>query len=297
MGLKTNTESLSSPEFNLTSISVIGNQVSFISTLLATMKRELLYYWRYKFNLVSGIFNNLIYVFTFAVLAVGLNFRSSSFITNNASSFDNISLFLLSGALLIFLSSAALWDPINTINNELYNGTLEYVFSTPSSRTGYFTGAILATLIIQSIGLLPFFVAIIFIGTSISNLIPIILVLLISMVGFVGIGMMISTTAILWKRTTAIVQLISMALQFLVGGFIPVQSFPVYLQWISFLFPQTFAYDLIRYYAFNGTWVTLAPPIYEWLILIVSTPIYFIFSKSLFLKTEKYAKRQGLHLL
>jgi len=56
-------------------------------------------------------------------------------------------------------------------------------------------------------------------------------------------------------------------------------------------------FNASRYFTFKENWPTLIPVYWEWTILILSIPFYFILSRFLLNKVEKHSKENGLHLL
>ena len=115
---------------------------SFLSTIKTTMIRDIRIVKRYKVNLLGGLMQVTIYIFIFSLFASAATFRGMDL------SSSEIYTFYLSGMTLMFFGEVVLYSTVNTVNKELYNGTLEFVYSSPSSRYAYFLGGILADFLI-----------------------------------------------------------------------------------------------------------------------------------------------------
>ncbi len=235
-------------------------------------------------------------VFAFYIFGNAVSFRTLDTVEGTARA-SSVFLFFISGILLVIMIDIALWMPLNTVTNDLYNGTLEYLYSTPFSRFSYFLGTIVASAILRMLFLAPVIGGIVFFGELTDEVWTLLLVVLVTTASLIGVGIIIGLSAILWKETSGIVQILGMLFQFIAGAFIPVQSFPEWLKWIAYIFPQTFAFDLSRYYTFRGNWPTLLPIFWEWMILLLSIPFYFLLSFKLLKRVETHARNQGLHLI
>ncbi len=73
-------------------------------------------------------------------------------------------------------------------------------------------------------------------------------------------------------------------------------------QYLAYLLPYTWGYDLIRFYSFRGAgttspWKTILPIAWEWAILLVYAILYTLLSRYLLGRAEQLAKRSGLHII
>ena len=113
----------------------------------------------------------------------------------------------------------------------------------------------------------------------------------------VSVGVLVAMAAVLWKNVNSITAIVVMLINFVAGGFLPVSTLPTAAKYFAYLLPFTWGLDLVRYYAFNQTWETLLPIEYELLILGINALVYGFLSIFLLGKTERYAKKNGLHLI
>ena len=56
--------------------------------------------------------------------------------------------------LLLVFNGPTLWGPIQAVTSDLYNGTLEYLYSNPGSRYAYYVGTVLTEVITSDVLLL-----------------------------------------------------------------------------------------------------------------------------------------------
>jgi ABC-2 type transport system permease protein len=197
----------------------------------------------------------------------------------------------------MMFQNTALYVPVNSTKRDLYNGTLEYVYSGPNSRFAYLLGSTVADSIVRLIYVIPM-ILVFFIYTRVTvNVVGVLAVMVIFVITVAFIGVLISLTAIMWKQVNNFIAILGILLQFVGGAFLPIQTFPVYVQWIAFLLPFTYAYDLVRYYAFGGNYQTILPLELEWLLLFVNLFLYYFLAKVMLKKVEYYAKNNGLHII
>ncbi len=63
---------------------------------------------------------------------------------------------------------------------------------------------------------------------------------------FLGVGMIYASLALLWKKVSGVIQVLSFVEQFFCGVFLPVRLIPVGLRWFAYALPQTWAIDGVR---------------------------------------------------
>lgn len=251
---------------------------------------------RYRGQLIANVIQLALFTFFFAAFALAVNFRGEQFTQFGE---QEIFLFFLTGLTLLFLQGTALWVPLQSVERDLKNGTLEYLYFTPNSKYGYYLGYVLGSSVLPLImGIIPLTMLIFLLyEVSLEALFLIALVVLFTIGTLTAFGIMIALMGVLWKNITGIAGILNIAFQFLSGAFIPISTLPEFLQIVSWLLPFTWAYDLIRYYSYNGSWVTILPVELEWLILGIFLVFYTILAKFLLKKVERYSKAKGLHLL
>jgi ABC-type multidrug transport system permease subunit len=160
---------------------------------------------------------------------------------------------------------------------------------------GYLVGSVITNVLIAFI---PLFTLLIwYADLQLPNITMILLTMTILMFSLLSIGIIVSLSVILFKQVQALVSLLGVIMQFFTGAFIPINSLPQMLAPIAYLFPHTWAYELIRYYSFDGNWNLILPLELNWLLLVFFTVFYTIVALFLQKKVIKHAKQKGLHIL
>jgi ABC-2 type transport system permease protein len=227
------------------------------------------------------------------------------YIVSTSASFRGLNLsqkgihtFYLAGMTLIFYGSAIFESPVRTVQDELYNGTLEFVYSTPTNRYAYYVGAIIGKQILFTTFYIPAFVILLLVADiETINIAFMVGVSMLFILSIISLGVLVAMAAVLWKNVNSITAIIVTLINFVAGGFLPVSTLPTFGRYIAYLLPFTWGLDLVRYYAFNRNWDTLLPIEYELIILGINALFYGFLSILLLGKTEKYSKKKGLHLI
>lgn len=258
--------------------------------LKAAITKELAIFSRYIPNLVGTVLQLSLRVVFFLFF--------SGFTTYNGQAIlggKDLFLFFGSALLLYVFYSTAIWAPLNSVNTDLYNGTLEYIYIMPSSKFLYYFGTGLSNVMINMLFFIPMFVFItIYSGASLQNAF---LVLLCSMAGVlncISLGVMISLLGIVWKQVSSITGILAVMFEFLAGAYAPVQQYPDIVKWIAYALPFTWGYDLARHYLLGAAWHTLAPISAEWAVYLSMAVCYTCISVFLMGKIQKKVMRSGL---
>jgi len=261
----------------------------------ATMIKGLQVARRYLPNLIGSFVGLAMRVLFFLLIAQTANFATSE---QTAIGGRNLFLFFQGGLLLLVFNGPTLWGPINAVTSDLYNGTLEYLYSNPGSRYAYYVGAVLTEVVISLVIFVPFYLFLVWYAQAGAvNMALILLVCAVVLVALTAMGVMIALLALLWRQVTSIAQVLGMLFEFLGGAYLPVSNFPQPLQYLAYLLPYTWGYDLIRYYSFDRNWQTLQPVWLEWTILAVYAVTFTLVSRRLLRRAEHYAKRTGFNII
>lgn len=264
----------------------------FFTVVSATILKDLRITRRYIPNLIGNIVQLAIRVLFFLLLSSAASFHGS----NNLSG-QCLFIFFICSMLLWVLIGTALQTPLNAVNSDLMNGTLEYLYTNPISRYAYYFGTVIAGALVNMAFFIPFFSLLAFLtGASLSKMVMILLVCLLALASLIAFGVMIALLALLWRQVTAIAGVVHILFEFIAGAYLPVEKFPTILQYIAYFIPFTWGYDLIRYYSLKG-WHPLLPITMEWLILGAFALVYTVISVVLLKKVETHSKRNGLHLI
>lgn len=274
----------------------LSKPISFTRVILSSIRMNLKIALRYKADLFGGFIEIILLVGIMVLFAGALIFKGTSL---ESFTQDQTLIFYLATVLILSLGSIALWYPLQIVERDMTNGTIEILFFSPSSKYGYFFGAVLSHAILKfSLFFIPAFILMYFMsGASLASMAMVMLMTGVILVTFISMGIIIGLAGIIWKETAGIVTILGVLFQFLGGGFFPVQAFPEPLPNLSLLIPYTYAFDLIRFYTLEGVWTPLLPIEIEILIMLFYAGIYLMISVYLLKKVEKHAKNKGLHLI
>ncbi len=274
-------------------MSVNTHSSGFFAVMVNTVRKDIRISFRYRANFIAGLVEVTLLVVSFFVLSLALDFRTDLFFDGDSPP-NALFLFFLSGIMVMIFQSSALFTPLNRINRDLYNGTLEYIYSTPASRYAYYVGGIVSDLLVRQIFFLPM-LGLLLLLTSVNPMLLLTLVTFFIMV--TSLGIVLSMVALHFKQVQNIVGIFQILFQFLGGAFIPVQTMPGFLRWISYLLPFSYAYDLVRYYSFNSSWIPILPVVTEWGLLVLSSVLFLVTSIFVLKFSENRVRRSGLNLL
>ncbi len=277
------------------SVRSLSEPISPLYITYATVIKGLHVARRYVPNLIGSFVGLAVRIVFFLLIANAATFSNSQ---EGTITGRDLFLFFQGALLLLVFNGPTLWGPIQAVTADLYNGTLEYLYSNPGSRYAYYIGTVLSEVVISMVVFIPFYIFLVFTSrTGPFNMFMILLVCCVTLVVLTAMGVMIALLALLWRQVTSIANVLGMLFEFLGGAYLPVSSFPQPLQWLAFLIPYTWGYDLIRYYSFGGDWETLAPVWLEWIILGVFAVVFTVLSRDLLQRSERRAKRYGLHII
>lgn len=267
------------------------------NTLKATVIKDLQMQVRYRAEFLGAIVGLAIRVLYFALLSNVISISASESLNRELSGPD-VFVFFIGAVMLFVFNDAALGAPLGAVSRDLYNGTLEFLYTNPFSRYVYYVGTVLSVLIVSQIVFLPLFFVLVFIsGAALGNMLMVLLVCLLLLLVLVPMGVMVALLGLLWRQVGSVVGILFFSFEFLSGAYLPISALPTGIQYVSYFLPFTWVYDLIRYYSFDGNWNTILPVAQEWGILIVFLIVFVSLSRYLLKKVEYMTKRQGLHLI
>ena len=183
--------------------------------------------------------------------------------------------FLLPGVLSMTMFMSSMMTMGNTIAGERERGELARLFMTPTSISTVISGKIISQVVremIQAI-ILIFSAFVIFNVVINGNVLLLFLLMLISVLCFVGFGMMISATSKTQEDYIQIVMPIAMPMMFICGVFFPKETMPWILQKISYLLPLTYSNDAVRAIMLQGAGIEAIA--FDLVVLLAFTVIFF----------------------
>jgi ABC-2 type transport system permease protein len=291
---------ITSSEKNILPVQSLSRPVSPLAITLATLRKNLQITVRYLPNLLGMLVEITVRALFFLLFSnvISVNGREMSGV---AMTGHNLYIFLLGSLVLFVFTRSTLWGPINAVTSDLYNGTLEYLYSSPGSRYAYYVGVVLSEVTVSLVVFIPLFILLVVIsGVDLSSLLLMLLASATVLVSLTAMGIMIGLLALLWRQVGSIASVLGILFEMLAGAYLPLSAFPAGVRVFSYLLPFTWGYDLLRYYSFGAqgaAWQTILPVWQEWGVVVVFALVFTAVSRYLLRRAERLAKRQGLSVL
>ncbi|MDQ2982325.1 MAG: ABC transporter permease [Actinomycetota bacterium] len=208
---------------------------------------------------------------------------------------DRLTTILLIGAVIWSYLGIVFEIMIETVAWERWEGTIEYTFMAPLSRSVHLIGMGIFAVIYGVIraGIVFGAIAALFgLHMPNANFVSALTLVAIASVSFIGIGMMTAVLPLISPEKGTQIGFVAQGLMLVVSGvYYPVSVLPEAMQWIAKISPATYALRGMRSAILDGAgigavWGDIWPLI---VIGIVSIPIgLFVFTAG-----EKHAKRHG----
>jgi ABC-2 type transport system permease protein len=268
---------------------------------MSTLARELRVSYAFverNFNLVKRYWALEVAWFIYSLthsLAMGFIGAGMARVSGQPVNADQLVLYLLVGS-LVWSYLAVVFDAIGEmIAWERWEGTIEYTFMAPVSRTTHMVGSclfavvfgLLRTALIMTIVVLFFQL-----DLSRANLLAGAVVLAVASVSFIGLGITASTLPLLFpERGAQMVFIAQTCLLLFSGVYYPLDVMPHWMQAVAQVSPATYALAGIRASLLEGQSVleqagTLLPLL---AMGVVTIPL----GVRIFTLAERYAKRTG----
>jgi ABC-2 type transport system permease protein len=204
---------------------------------------------------------------------------------------------------IVLLIGAVIWSYLGlifevvteTVAWERWEGTIEYTFMAPISRTSHLLGMgpfAVVYGVLRTALLFAVVAAFLDISFRDPQFVSAGLVLLVSSVSFIGIGMMTAVLPLISPEKGTQLGFIAQGLLLVVSGvYYPVSVLPDWMQWISVISPATYTLEGCRAAILNGAgpgavWQDIWP-------LIVIGAIAVPLGLAVFRRGERYAKQHG----
>jgi ABC-2 type transport system permease protein len=191
------------------------------------------------------------------------------------------------GVLFEFLMETVAW--------ERWEGTIEYTFMAPLSRSMHLAGmGVFSVLYGLLRAVFLFTVCVWFFDLSVpdAQFLAALVVLAIASISFLGIGMMTSVLPLISPEKGTQLGWIAQGTLLVVSGvYYPVEVLPTWMQWLAKISPATYALEAARAAILDGQGLsTMWDEIWPLLVIgVVSIPLgLWIFSRG-----ERYAKKHG----
>ena len=191
------------------------------------------------------------------------------------------------GILFEFLTETVAW--------ERWEGTIEYTFMAPLSRSMHLAGqGVFAVLYGLARAVLLFIVVAFFFDLALpdADFLAALVVLVVASVSFIGIGTMTAVLPLISPEKGMQLGFVAQGMLLVVSGvYYPVSVLPTWMEWIAKISPATYALDGIREAILEGQGLsTMWDEIWPLLVIgAASIPLgLWVFGRG-----EQYAKRHG----
>jgi len=218
------------------------------AVLTAIFWKGLKYYLRYPGSFLLVIVTP--FLFALLVLGMGQFVGSEDAASNFAlrTGTTNILVYEILGSAVWMISWVVVEDLGVALRDEQMKGTLEQNFMAPVNRITLLVGLSLTCIVIIS----TVFFAVV--GATVALIMPMELVrlmeaflmLLIGLIPLLGIGFLLAGFVVRFKEPYIITQMVSLLFATLTGTYYPVTILPVWVQFFSYMLPQTYVIDGMR---------------------------------------------------
>ena len=252
----------SNPQISLLMSETLDKLMSEISTQIGTKKVE---------TLVPGVADPAAVVDPFVVETKGI-------VPGNPNYFE----FMAPGIMAMVIMMAAMIGLAGSVSRERELGTMDGILSAPISRLSVVVGKSFALGVRGLLqAALTLILAVLLFGVVVhGNLGIVILLLILTVFSFIGIGLIISAVSSDQETAMTIMMTVMFPMMFLSGAFFPIQQMPMVLQWISKVIPLTYSVEALRKCIVLGTgisgmttevWVMLA---FGAVFLAIAIPVF-----------------------
>ena len=243
--------------------------------------------YRYPANVFFAIAMPIVFVAVGVIFAPLVGADELAMFTGGETSLPRY----LAAGLIIWLISNSSAGLAKAVEAEISWGTLSSNLQTPAPLASIFAGLALSNLLYG--GTMSMIIAVpllVVVPVQHPQLLAVNVAL--AIVLFLGVGMIYASMALLWKKVSGVIQVLSFVEQFFCGVFVPVRLIPVGLRWFAYALPQTWVIDGVRS-ALLGT-EPLAPRITGTGILLVLAAVTNISGLVLPQRAERIVRARGI---
>ncbi|OGO31815.1 MAG: ABC transporter [Chloroflexi bacterium RBG_16_56_11] len=262
-----------------------------MSVATAFLKRDFSLSLSYRLSFFTQIFGIVFSVASFYFLS--RLFGSAMVPQLNQYGGDYFSFVLIGLAFTGYLS-LSITSFAQSIREGQMMGTLEIMLLSPTRLSSILLSSSLWAYLLTTFNVVTYFiVGILIFGFSIgqANFLTAIVVLLLSIVSFSGVGIISAAVILLVKKGDPITAIYGSLSGLLAGVFYPVAVLPDWLEPLSRVLPMTYALDSMRLAMLKG--YTLYQVRFDLLVLVCFALVLTPFSFFVFRKALKRAKMEG----
>ncbi|MBN2501692.1 MAG: ABC transporter permease [Anaerolineales bacterium] len=242
---------------------------SYLGALYAIAKNDWKRYWRYPLNVLSHIFQPIIWLTPvyFMGQAFSVNGQAVGFAGYSGTA-DYMSFILIGSALSNFIS-AVFWGMGYSMKNDMDAGVLETNWMTPVPRPVLLIGRTFTNLLTTTVNsIVTLIIGALLFGFQVSgNIVASLLSILPMLIGLYGFGFAFAALVLVLKDANTLVDMGSFLVDTFSGSRFPIAALPRWLLPVSLAIPLTYGFDAMRSWLL-GTH-TFLPVATEIIILLV----------------------------
>ena len=265
----------------------MGEELNILYLLKAEAVREIILARRYLFEAIASLI--MLYV-TF----MGIYFAVRKLAIGGAD--GTIATYQLVGFILWILAMTAIGVFSDDINNNAVIGVLEQIFLSPNGLLRYIICKALSRTLIQIVPLSVLLI-IVLLSTGIRLILepaPLLIILLLTITGFFGLGLIFGGLVLLYKRIGPVSVMVRGVLLFVTGAIIPIDQFPANLQTAAKFFPMTQGLIMLRKVTVDGTSLLELVQNGDMMLLTINSFAYLVLGLFTFKIMENLSRNKGV---
>lgn len=269
------------------------NLSSHARALFALIRKDWKQYWRYPLNVVSWIFQPLIWLVPIYFMGQAFSVNGKALGFSQYSGTTDFMSFVLLGTVLESFINAVFWGMGYALKNDMDSGVMESNWLTPIPRLLILIGHSVTNLVttaITSLGML-LFGGLIFGFNPSGDVWKAFLPILPMMLGLYGFGFAFAAIVMLMREANTLVDVSSFLVQIFSGSNFPVNALPRFLLPVALALPLTYGLDAVRAHLIGTK--TILPLQLEMLLLVVFMFVMLWIGTTAFKSLERRVRRLG----
>ncbi|MFX1511079.1 MAG: ABC transporter permease [Promethearchaeota archaeon] len=265
--------------------------------------RRIKHHIKYPVNFAGMILSSLLSLALFALFLPILDLD----VVEEATDTRNLAGFMFLGIAFNSFNFVALQGSSMYLESDMQLGKLEYSFTCPISRYKYIFSNALGVTAIQTLFFLPMFaLAHVLVGFhySLLDFCLALFATVIAILVLIQIGVAFSALVLRYTKIYSIFGVTDSIMRFVGGSYVPVQTFPVFLQVFALFLPNIFGIDLLRVHLLHTTPI-LAEFVgdehlaifLEWAILIGEFVLFYLLARIAVQAGERAGLQKGFYRL
>ncbi|MFX0120451.1 MAG: ABC transporter permease [Candidatus Hodarchaeota archaeon] len=268
-----------------------------LATIQAIIYKNIIHMSRYKFDLLFWAVMPVMWVTPLILQGIAFVGGTTSENFAELTGSEDFLSFIVVGTILFMFVSTALWGAGNAIRWEQESGTLEVLWTTPTSRVDILIGTSISETIWASINvLIQFTIISVFLQIHLlwQGLILSVGVLILTIVGLYGFGVLMAGIIIVFKEPGTLTEMIETGMHLITPVRYSLQALPGWIRVISLTIPFTLGLSVIRKLTMPETimYPALEPMIFIISLVILDIVLWMI-GVLLFTKMEEFSREKG----